>query len=300
MQKIVPNFWFDGNAREAVEFYVSAFPNAEITGGAKYPQSKEEGLLDFQEPLAGDDLVVEFSIGGYQLVAINAGPEFKPTPSHSIMVNFDENQDKDARQQIDALWEKLGEGGTALMPLQEYPFSPYFGWMQDKYGYSWQLTLAGPAGEPRPKLVPALMFGGPAQNRAEEAIEYYTSVFPDSSRGTTATWEQDMGPATAGTIMYADFTLANQWFAAMDAGAEQDFTFNEAVSFQVNCKDQEEIDYLWSKLSAVAESEQCGWCKDQFGVSWQIVPENMEELMQAPDAFTTMMNQKKIVIADYK
>jgi predicted 3-demethylubiquinone-9 3-methyltransferase (glyoxalase superfamily) len=100
--------------------------------------------------------------------------------------------------------------------------------------------------------------------------------------------------------MFADFVLENQWFTANDSGVEQEVTFNEAVSFSVACKDQAEIDYYWDKLSKHSENEQCGWCKDQFGVSWQIVPANMDELMKRPGAFKVMMNQKKIVIADYR
>jgi predicted 3-demethylubiquinone-9 3-methyltransferase (glyoxalase superfamily) len=99
--------------------------------------------------------------------------------------------------------------------------------------------------------------------------------------------------------MYSDFTLANQWFAAMDSAVEQDFAFNEAISLSVSCKDQAEIDYFWEKLSSDPQFEQCGWCKDKFGVSWQIVPENIEELMGKPNAYAHMMDMKKLVIADF-
>lgn len=152
MQKITPNLWFDGNAKEAVNYYVSVFPDGKITNVENYPNSAEEGLADFQLELAGKVLTVEFEIGGTQFVAINAGPAFK---------------------------------------------------------------------------------------------------------------------------------------------------FNEAVSFSVPCKDQAEIDYYWEKLSAVPEAEQCGWCKDKYGLSWQIVPENIGELMQKPDAYKTLMQQHKIIVADY-
>lgn len=152
MQQITPNLWFDGNAKEAADFYVSVFPDGKIISTEYYPSTAEEGLVDFQAGMAGKVLTVEYEILGMRFVAINAGPEF---------------------------------------------------------------------------------------------------------------------------------------------------TFNESVSFSVPCKDQEEIDYYWSKLSSVPESEQCGWCKDQFGLSWQIVPANMEELMKKPGAFKTMMNQHKIVIAEY-
>ncbi len=152
MQKITPNLWFNGNAREAAEFYVSVFPDGRIVSTEYYPDSAEEGLADFQLDMAGKPLTVEFEIGGTRYVAINAGPEF---------------------------------------------------------------------------------------------------------------------------------------------------TFSVSVSFAVNCKDHAEIDYYWEKLSAVPESEQCGWCKDKFGLSWQIVPENMNELMKKPGAYKTLMNQHKIIVAEY-
>ena len=151
-QKIIPNLWFDGNAREAAEYYVSVFPNGQIIRTTYYPETAEEGLADFQADLAGKELTVEFEVLGMHFVAINAGPEFK---------------------------------------------------------------------------------------------------------------------------------------------------FNESVSFAILCKDQAEIDFYWDKLSKVPEAEQCGWCKDQFGLSWQIVPEGWEEYMKKPGAFKTMMNQHKIIIAEY-
>ncbi|HET7673717.1 MAG TPA: VOC family protein [Candidatus Saccharimonadales bacterium] len=298
-QKITPNLWFDGNAKEAVEFYTSVFPDGKIISTEYYPKSKEEGLADFQLELAGKPLTLEFELAGMQFTAINAGPEFKFNPSTSFMLNFDPSNDEKAEAHLNELWEKLIEGGEALMPLDAYPFSKRYGWVQDKYGLTWQLILTDPAGEPRPFITPSLMFIGKNNNRAEEAINFYTSVFKDAKAGNLARYEDDTGPANKGSIMYGDFTLAGQWFAAMDSGVEHDFNFNEAISFSVSCKDQEEIDYFWEKLSTVAESEQCGWCKDKYGVSWQIVPANMGELMKKPDAFKHLMQMKKLVIADF-
>jgi len=150
------------------------------------------------------------------------------------------------------------------------------------------------------KIVPNLWFNG----NAKEAAEYYVSVFPDgkiitienypsSAEEGLADFQLDM----AGKVLTVEFEILGMRFVGINAGPE--FSFSEAVSFQVDCKDQEEIDYYWEKLSAVPESEQCGWCKDKYGLSWQIVPENMSELMSKPDAFKTLMNQHKIVIAEY-
>ncbi len=150
------------------------------------------------------------------------------------------------------------------------------------------------------KIVPNLWFNG----NAKEAVDFYVSVFPDSKIISTENYPNstDEGLAEfqkdlAGKVLTIEFELNGQHFTAINAGPE--FKFTEAVSFAVFCKDQEEIDYYWDKLSNVAESEQCGWCKDQYGLSWQIVPENMGELMSKPHAFANLMEMHKIVIADF-
>jgi predicted 3-demethylubiquinone-9 3-methyltransferase (glyoxalase superfamily) len=297
-QKITPNLWFDG-AKEAVDFYLDAFPGSKIVNTIYYPNSAEEGLADFQLEYAGKELGIDFEIEGQRFTAINAGPMFKFNPSVSFMVNFDPSRDEQARENLDKLWEKLLDGGEVLMELGEYPYSKRYGWVKDRHGLTWQLILTNPEGEPRPFIIPSLMFAGENTNHAEEAIRFYLSVFKNSKLGTVAYYQEDTGPAKAGSLMFGDFVLENEWFAAMDSGVEQDFTFNEAVSFAVECEDQAEIDELWSKLSKVPESEQCGWCKDQYGVSWQIVPKNMNELMEKPGAYVKMMEMKKLVIADF-
>ena len=148
------------------------------------------------------------------------------------------------------------------------------------------------------KITPNLWFDG----NAKEAIDYYVSVFPDGKIVNTSYYPTeglaDFQKDFAGKELTIDFELAGQRFTAINAGPE--FKFNEAVSFLIACKDQEEIDYYWSKLSENPENEQCGWCKDKFGLSWQVVPENMEELMNKPGAFPKMMQMKKIVIADFE
>lgn len=298
-QKIVPNLWCQYNAREVADFYLAAFPGARIVGGSTYPESVEAGLADFQESFAGKDLTIDIELYDYRFTLINAGSEFSPTPAISFFVNFDPSRDEQAREHLEKLWEKLLDGGKALMPLQEYPFSKYYGWVQDKFGVSWQLILTNPYGEPRPMIVPSLMFVNEKAGTAERAMEHYIATFPDSRLGTVARHEAAMAPVKQGDIMFADFALTGEWFAAMDAPMQHDFDFTEGISLAVSCEDQVEIDRLWAALSAHPENEQCGWCKDEFGVSWQIVPENIEELMQKPDAFKTMMGQKKIVIAEY-
>lgn len=298
-QTIVPNLWFEGNADQAVDYYISLFPDSKIIEKSYYPKSSEEGLADFQLHLAGETLTVEFELGGHIFTAINAGPEFKFNPAISFMVNFDPSRDPNAREHLDALWKGLSEGGEVLMDLQAYPFSQHYGWVKDRFGLSWQLILTHQDGEPRPFIIPSLLFTRNQSQRAQAAGDYYTSVFDDAQKGTTVYYPDSAELSGSRAVMFSDFRLANLWFVAADAVDERDFVFNESVSFSLSCIDQREIDYYWSKLSHDPQFEQCGWCKDQFGISWQIVPANMADLMAKPDAFAHMMEMKKIVIADF-
>jgi predicted 3-demethylubiquinone-9 3-methyltransferase (glyoxalase superfamily) len=289
-QIIIPHLWYDKEAREAADFYVSVFGR----------NSEVKDLSTIHDTPSGSADIVSFTIWGYDFMAISAGPYFQLNPAISFMVNFDPSQDEDARQRIDEVWARLSEGGQALMPLDEYPFSPRYGWVQDKYGLTWQLIFTDPEGEERPLIIPSLLFVGDVCGRAEEASDFYLSIFDDSKRGAMARYPAGMAPEREGTVMFTDFKLAGQWFVAMDSAQDHDFAFNEAVSLLINCKDQAEIDYYWDKLSAVPEAEQCGWVKDQFGVSWQIIPENMGQLMNRNLEKTTpaMLAMKKIIIAD--
>jgi predicted 3-demethylubiquinone-9 3-methyltransferase (glyoxalase superfamily) len=268
MPTITPHLWYDNQAREAAEFYTSVFPKSRITN-----------VTTLHDTPSGDCDVVSFQLWGYMFMAISAGSLFKFNPSISFMVNFDPSQDKDAKTRIDAVWSKLAEGGQVLMPLDKYPFSERYGWIQDQYGLSWQLILTNPEGEERQLIIPSLMFVGDVCGKAEEASDFYLSIFEESKRGAIVRYPKGMEPDTEGTIMFTDFNLEGQWFAAMDSARMHDFTFNEAISLMVHCDTQEKIDYYWEKLSAVPEAEQCGWLKDKYGVSWQIVPTAMDEMM---------------------
>ncbi|PIQ77286.1 hypothetical protein COV82_05285 [Candidatus Peregrinibacteria bacterium CG11_big_fil_rev_8_21_14_0_20_46_8] len=269
MQKITPHLWFDKEAKEAAEFYTSIFPDAKITN-----------VSVIHDTPSGDCDMVSFKVLGYSFMAISAGPLCKFNPSISFMVNFDPSQDVEAKARIDTIWNKLAEGGKALMPLDKYPFSERYGWIQDKYGVSWQLILTNPEGDERPLVLPSMLFVTDTGEKAEEATNFYLSVFKNAKRGAIARYPAGMEPNKEGAVMFTDFKLEGQWFVAMDASSSMHkFSFNEAVSFIVSCKDQEEIDYYWDKLSADPKSEQCGWLKDAYGVSWQIVPAAMDEMM---------------------
>ncbi|MFC5338622.1 VOC family protein [Leucobacter denitrificans] len=306
-QRIIPNIWCTGTAEETGEFYARAFSSAGFSASSevesRYPT---EGLLDFQKPLAGKPLTVAVQIENTQLILVNAGPEFSPNPSISFMLNFDplmfDGDESLARERLTGLARELGVGGTDLMPLGEYPFSALYVWVQDRYGVSWQLMLTNPEGDPRPFVIPALMFDGPSQDRAAEAADYYVSVFASTPGGTEignrSPYGQPTGKASAEALAFGEFRIGEQWFMAADNGSGQDHGFTSGVSLQVNCDDQAEIDRLWEALSAVPQAEQCGWLVDQFGVSWQVVPTNMGELMEREGAFEHLLAMKKIVIVD--
>jgi predicted 3-demethylubiquinone-9 3-methyltransferase (glyoxalase superfamily) len=268
MSKITPHLWFDTQAKEAAEFYSGVFPESAVTN-----------LTTLRGTPGGDCDVVSFRVWGQEFQAISAGPLFTINPSISFIVNFDPARDDAAAAVIDRVWGRLEGGGSVLMPLGEYPFSKRYGWVQDRYGVSWQLILSDPSGEPRPAIVPALTFVGDVAGQAEEAVDFYLSVFGDGERGQLVRYPEGMAPEKPKTVMFSDFRLADMWFAAMDSARDHDFGFNEAISLMINCADQAEIDRYWQQLSAVPEAEQCGWLKDRFGISWQVVPADMPEMM---------------------
>ncbi len=294
--KITPHLWFDKESRQAAEFYVAAFGRG----------SKITNTTVLRDTPSGDTEIVSFELAGQPFMAISAGPLFKFNPSVSFIVNFDPSREKDARKNLDALWEKLSAGGTALMPLDKYPFSERYGWIADKYGLAWQLILSNPDGEERPFIVPSLLFVGKVSGKAEEAVNSYLSVFENTRRGIVVRYGKGQEPEQEGTILFSDFMLEGQWFAAMDSAHEHHFAFNEAISFIVYCDTQQEIDYYWEKLSAVPEAEQCGWLKDQYGLSWQIVPTVMDEMMsrgtreQIDRVTRTFLPMKKLEIAQLR
>lgn len=260
-QRIIPAIWCDGTADEAARFYADVF---------------REGSVVEQAP----GLAATVSIHGFGLSLINGGDQYAPNPSISCILNFDPllfGGEDQARAYLDELYERLSGGGV-LMELGEYPFSARYTWVRDRFGMTWQLMLTDPAGEPRPFILPSFMFGGTNHANAEEATEAWIALFDDAHRGALRRYEEG-GPMEVGTVMFTDFTLHGTWMAAMDSGTFHDFTFTPGVSMIVSCRDQEEIDRYWAGLSAVPDAERCGWCVDRWGVSWQVVPDNIAELM---------------------
>ena len=289
MQKIVPSLWFADSAAEAADFYVSVFGDGRIVETSRFPADE---LGQHEPDLAGGELSVEFEIGGYRLIAMNGGPQFPINQSISLMLNFAAS----GRAELDRVWSELSNGGSVLMPLQAYDFSPYYGWLRDRYGMTWQLMLPAPSADPRPFVTPTLLFGGRAQNRAGEALAYYAHTFSGARVGTRDRYPASFGPAEPGSLRFGDLLVFGQWLAFMDATVPLDFSFTCGVSLLVRCADQAELDRYWGELSAVPAAEQCGWCTDRYGVSWQVVPANLAELMAMPGAFEKLAGMRRIEI----
>jgi predicted 3-demethylubiquinone-9 3-methyltransferase (glyoxalase superfamily) len=265
MQKITPHLWFDRQATEAANFYVTTFPNSRVKSTTVL-RNTPSGSVD----------AVTFEILGLEFQAISAGPLFKFNPSvsfHAICKT---------KEEVDELWAKLLPGGQVLMELGAYPFSERYGWLEDKYGLSWQIIHHSGEHVVR-KIVPAVMFVGDVCGKAEEAVNSWTSVFPEAKVNAIQHVGKGEEPDKEGTLRYGSFSLFGQEFGAMDSAHEHRFAFNEAISFVVNCETQKEIDYYWEQLSAVPEAEQCGWLKDKYGLSWQVVPANMDAMLRDDD-----------------
>lgn len=265
MVTITPHLWFDKEALEAAEYYTSLIPDSAILA-----------TTQLQDTPSGTVEIVDIKLAGQRFQFLSAGPEFRFNPSVSFLVALR------TAEEVDALWSKFVAGGTALMELGSYPFSERYGWLQDKYGLSWQVMYMGD----RPieqVITPTLMFVGEVCGKAEEALATYTTVFKNARIGAIDRYGDGEEPDRAGTIRHAAFTLENLHFAAMDSAHRHDFRFNEAISFIVSCATQDEIDYFWAKLSADPAAEVCGWLKDQYGLSWQIVPAELEAMMRDQD-----------------
>lgn len=269
---IYPCLWFDGQAKAAAEFYCSVFQNSKI--------------------IVDNGMVVMFELNGKKIMGLNGGPMYKINPSVSMFIHCA------SLEECNRIWNKLSEGATVLMQLDKYPWSELYGWLQDKFGFTWQVMKSD-----KDKMMPALLFTGDQLGKAQTALDFYTSIFKNSAVESKNYYPE--GSPFAGNISYAEFNLNGYPLVAMDGPNEHNFTFSEGVSFVVNCESQEEIDYYWNLFTTDGGKESmCGWCKDKYGVSWQVVPSNMGELLSNPAngqrAMQAMFQMKKIDIGALK
>jgi len=271
-KEIYPCLWLDGKAKEAAELYLSAFPDSRMT--------------------ADTPMVVNVELAGQNFMALNGGPLHVPNPSISFFVVCD------TAAEVEHAWEKLSEGGGVLMALDTYPWSALYGWVQDRFGVSWQLSL-GKLEEVGQKFSPLLMFANQQAGKAEEAIGFYTGIFAGSSVVGISRYDAGDGDI-AGTVKHAQFKLGQQVFMAMDSSLPHLGSFSEGISLVITCETQEEIDYYWSRLTEGGREDRGGWLKDRYGVSWQVVPAVLGKLMgdaeKAPRVVQAFMQMTKFDI----
>lgn len=294
MQKITPFLWFNNQAEEAVTFYTSLFKNSKTGAVTHY----DEASAKVSGQPEGSVLTVGFTLCGKEFAALNGGPQFTFTPAISFFVSCE------TETEIDTLWEKLSQDAKRI--LFEYgkqPFAEKYGWLDDKYGVSWQLMLRK---EQKQNISPAFLFVGKHYGQAQEAMTFYTSVFPNSHINFMQQRKEDTNGEKKGTVEYASFTIAGEPFNAMEGNGNHKFDFSLATSFVINCETQEEVDTYWNKLSAVKEAEQCGWLQDKYGISWQVVPTMLDKMLTDKDkakagrTMKAMLQMKKLDIAKLK
>ena len=260
--KIYPCLWFDGKAKEAADLYCSAFDNSKIT--------------------AENPMVVTFDLNGQRFMGLNGGPMYVPNPSISFYVVCE------TADELDRAWNKFSAEGKILMELNKYPWSEKYGWIEDKFGISWQLAL-GKLSDVGQKFSPLLMFANDEAGKANEAVQFYTSLFKNSSIVGIANYGPNDG-GVEGYIMHAQFKIDDYVMMAMDSSVKHAFDLNEGISIVVECATQEEIDYFWNSFTKDGQESQCGWLKDKYGVSWQIIPSILKQLMGDPAKSQKVVN----------
>jgi predicted 3-demethylubiquinone-9 3-methyltransferase (glyoxalase superfamily) len=263
--------WFDHQAEEAARLYTSIFPDSHTGHITRYGK---EGFEYHGRP-EGSVMAIEFTLSGLKFIALNGGPKFQFNPSISFFVICD------TTDETDRTWQQLAHGGKILLPLDHYDWSERYGWVQDRFGITWEISF-GKLSDVGQRITPTLLFAGPQHGRAEEAVKYYTSIFPKSAVAGILRYKTGESEPE-GTVKHAMFSLYNHIFMALDNAAHPEFVFNDAITIMINCITQKQIDYYWSKLTDGGEEGPCGWLKDRFGVSWQIEPVQLQEMLRHPD-----------------
>jgi len=284
---ITPCLWFAEGVEAAAAWYAGLFPGSAIVARGHYPDAIDNPA---GRPRGGV-MTIELELAGQRFTLLEGGPAFRPGPSISFFVMVEDHAE------VDRLADALLEGGKAMMPLDAYPWSPRYAWIEDRHGVSWQvMAKEGPTA-----IIPCLMFSGAQHGHAEEALRRYTSIFPGSE--IVALERYAAGEGHEGMIKHGRCHLGGQPVVAMDGHTAHDLSFTEGVSLQVTCEDQAEVDRFWAALSEGGKPGPCGWLHDRFGVSWQIVPADIRTWMSSPDAaardraFAAMMKMSRPDIA---
>jgi len=272
-ENITPCLWYNGQAQEAAALYCSVFTDAKITA---------------QSPI-----VTAINVSGHSITLLDGGPMYKPNPSISFFY-ICEKEDE-----LNKIWNAFSKEGTVLMSLDKYPWSEKYGWVNDKFGISWQIAL-GKISDVGQKITPCLMFTGKQYGRADEAIAHYSSIFKNVKVDGILRYGANELPDQEGKVKHAQFALNDQKFMIMESAAPHNFTFTEGISLTIHCETQKEIDYYWEKLTESGAESMCGWLKDKFGVSWQIIPTVLNKIMSDPakagKAAQAFMSMRKLNI----
>lgn len=261
MRQIAIQLCFDNQAEEAVKFYTSVFDQSEITREIRYPKPNVESVA------------YDFTIENQAFAAFNGDSDFKMTPSFSLMISLD------TAEEVDTLYAKLAKGGKDLMPLDAYPFSDRYAWVEDQFGLSWQIMLA-PDVPKNHKIRVSLLFAGQYCGQAEQALKDYATIFQMAAPGHINYYQEGEAQDGRAKVNYAELNVGDQQLVFMDHGFGSDEEFSEAISFLIVAGAQSEVDYYWDKLSAHEESEAMGWLKDSHGISWQVVPQAYLQIME--------------------
>lgn len=284
---IVPCLWFDDDAEAAAALYTRVFAGGRVTATSRYPAEGENP----SKKAPGSVLTVEVELCGQAFSLLNGGPHFTKTASISFYALLPTVDD------VDRVFNALADGGKVMMPLDAYPWSERFGWVQDRHGVSWQVMREGTS----PTIAPGFMFSDAHHGEAQAAMAHWTRAL-GGTVDDVAFHDGKTGPKD--TVFHARFTLRGVPMRAIDSAMKHGFTFNEGVSIQVLCADQGEIDHVWDALlDGGGTPSMCGWLKDRFGVSWQVVPREVTRWMTTSDArardraFAAMMPMRKIDIA---
>lgn len=272
---IYPCLTIKGKIAEAAEYYSNIFGEGKINQSSSF--------------------VIQLELSGQNFMLLNEGPSSSPNPSISFTVI------SEAAEETETYWRKLIEAGEALMPLDRYDWSSRYGWVQDRYGVSWQLYTGSRKDTPQ-KFCPTLMFTEANAGKASEAMHFYTNLFPQSNiQGILRYGEHDN--ENTDFVKHAQFTINHFIAVAMDSSLPHGFSFNDAISLVVECETQAEIDAYWEQLTANGgKGVACGWLTDRYGLSWQIIPKILSKLLKdpvrAPRVMNALMQMKKLVIAD--
>ncbi|WP_317914818.1 VOC family protein [Carnobacterium maltaromaticum] len=254
--KFAPCLWVDNQVEEMTELYTKVFENGKPL--------KTLYFLEDAHGKIGDILTQSVQLANQEFILLNGGPEFKATPSISYMITCT------SETQLQVLWQELSEGGKLLMNLAIYPGVGQFGWLEDRFGISWQFSLDQSSSSQ--KITPCFMFSGEQYGNASRAVAEWIEVF-QSGEILEHYSNEDL------TTKLAKFTLHQQEFMAMDSAVDHDFTFSLANSFYVYCENQKEIDRLWTAITSKGTEMPCGWMGDRFGVAWQTVTRDMDTML---------------------